>query len=138
MMANTEPDSWTHGLPRNGEYYEGVVDDRLEAHKRETVTTWGTRTSSSNSKPANDCEKKAIVSTIAVKTRIYNNFSCIQDNKLYWSKNNVSFDNKPFRPTKIRKLHCQFGPHYYKPKEKNGKSPSPNNMQTRLSCNDND
>ena len=56
------------------EYYEGVVsslDDHLEAQKRETVTTWGTRT---NSKPANDCEKKAIVSTTAVKTNI---FSCV-------------------------------------------------------------
>ena len=31
---------------------------------------------------------------------------------------NVSFNNKPFRPTKIRKLHCQFGPHYYKAKER--------------------
>ena len=63
MMANVEPDSWTHGLQQNGEYYEGVVsslDDCLEAHKRETVTTWGTRTSS-NSKPASDCEKKATV-----------------------------------------------------------------------------
>lgn len=69
-MANVEPDSWTHGLQRNGEYYEGVVsslDDRLEAHKRETVTTWGTRTSSSKSEPAGDCEKKTIVSTTAVK-----------------------------------------------------------------------
>ena len=69
-MANVEPDSWTHGLQRNGDYYEGVVsslDDRLEVHKRETVTTWGTRTSTSNSKPAGDCEIKTIVSTTAVK-----------------------------------------------------------------------
>ena len=70
-MANTEPDSWTCGLQRNGEYYEGVVsslDDRLEAHKRETVTTWGTKTSSSNSKPAGDCERKTIVSSTLVQT----------------------------------------------------------------------
>ena len=77
-MANVEPDLWTSGLQRNGEYYEGVVsslDDRLEAHKRETITTWGTRTSSSNSKPASDCEK-AIVSITAVKvhTCMYNNY----------------------------------------------------------------
>ena len=83
MMANVEPDSWTSGLQRNGEYYEGVVsslDDCLEAHKRETITTWGTRTSSSNSKPASDCEK-AIVSITAVKihacTIIIVNFTCI-------------------------------------------------------------
>ena len=69
-MANVEPDSWTYGLQRNGEYYEGVVsslDNHLEEHKRETVTTWGTRTSSSNSKPAGDCEKKTVVSTTVVK-----------------------------------------------------------------------
>ena len=72
-MANVEPDSWTHGLQQNGKYYEGVVsllDDRLEAHKRETVTTWGTRTSF-NSKPASDCEKKATVSTTAVIVHAY-------------------------------------------------------------------
>ena len=41
MMENVEPDSWISGLQQNGEYYEGVVsslDDRLEAHKRETIT----------------------------------------------------------------------------------------------------
>lgn len=48
--------------------------------------------------------------------KFYINF--IQDNKLYWSKNNVSFDNKPFRPTKIQKLHCQFWPYYYKAKKR--------------------
>ena len=65
-MANIEPDSWMCGLQQNGGYYEGVVsslDDHLEAHKRETVTTWGTRTSSSKSKSASDSEKKTIVST---------------------------------------------------------------------------
>jgi hypothetical protein len=68
-MANSKPDSWTCGLQRNGEYYEGVVsslDDRLEAHKRETVTTWGTRTSSSNSKPADDCEKTIVSSSYTI------------------------------------------------------------------------
>ena len=36
--------------------------------------------------------------------------------KLYWNKGGIEFDNQPFRPTKIRKLDCQFGPHYFKPK----------------------
>ena len=36
------------GLTRKGNYYEGFVDDAssvLEIHKRQTVTTWGTRRS---------------------------------------------------------------------------------------------
>ena len=44
-------DSWMNGLKQAGLYYEGVVADLeslLESHKRETVTTWGTRRSSTN------------------------------------------------------------------------------------------
>ena len=67
-MASIELDSWKQGLRPSGEYYEGVViiiDDCLEAHKRETVTTWGTRTSStsSTSAPA-DSGIKATVSIL--------------------------------------------------------------------------
>ena len=42
---------------------------------------------------------------------------CVQDHKLYWT-NNFSFNNQPFRPTGIKKLQCQYGPHYYKPKKR--------------------
>ena len=40
--------SWAKGLKRSGMYYEGIVenlDDVLEAHRRITMTTYGTRTS---------------------------------------------------------------------------------------------
>ena len=38
--------------------------------------------------------------------------------KLYWNKGGIEFHNQPFRPTKIRKLDCQFGPHYFKHKKR--------------------
>ena len=44
-------ESWMYGLKKEGLYYEGVVadlDNLLENYKRETVTTWGTRRSSTN------------------------------------------------------------------------------------------
>ena len=42
--------AWSAGLERRGVYYEGVVDGQvidevLELHKRDTVSTFGTRTS---------------------------------------------------------------------------------------------
>jgi len=43
--------AWMIELKKIGTYYEGVVkdlDDVLERYKRETVTTWGTRRSSTN------------------------------------------------------------------------------------------
>ena len=46
-------ESWTNGLKQEGLYYEGVVadlDSLLESHNRATVTTWGTRRSSTNIK----------------------------------------------------------------------------------------
>ena len=46
-------EAWTNGLKQKGLYYEGIVvdlDSLLESHKRATVTTWGTRRSSSNTK----------------------------------------------------------------------------------------
>ena len=38
---------WAKGLKRSGMYYEGIVDldKTLEAHRRITMTTYGTRTS---------------------------------------------------------------------------------------------
>ena len=39
---------WSSGLHRNGVYYEGVVDDVeqiLEHHRKDTVTSYGTRSS---------------------------------------------------------------------------------------------
>lgn len=40
---------WSEGLQKRGTYYEGYVDDLdsvLESHRRDTVTSWGTRRSS--------------------------------------------------------------------------------------------
>jgi len=42
----------------------------------------------------------------------------IQDCKVYWSKDGLSFESAPFCPSKIRKLYCQHGPQYYKPKKR--------------------
>lgn len=46
-MSDRDP-IWSVGLKRNGQYFEGFVSsaaDVLALHKRDTVTTWGTRTS---------------------------------------------------------------------------------------------
>ena len=49
MMAHhSEHPAWARGLKKCGLYYEGFVDDledTLEAHRRCTLTTYGTRTS---------------------------------------------------------------------------------------------
>ena len=50
-MAQSEKPSWAKGLKRRGLYYEGLVDSGdlesiLEGHKRSTITSYGTRTSS--------------------------------------------------------------------------------------------
>ena len=40
---------WSKSFQKRGTYYEGYVDDLeslLEAHRRDTVTSWGTRRSS--------------------------------------------------------------------------------------------
>lgn len=45
-------DEWTKNLKKSGLYYEGWVDDAeqvLDMHKRVTVTSYGTRRSSTNS-----------------------------------------------------------------------------------------
>ena len=43
---------------------------------------------------------------------------CVQDHKLDWAKKNISFNTQRFRPTGIKKFQCQYGPHYYKPKQR--------------------
>ena len=67
--------SWAKGLQKSGLYYEGFVDnldETLEAHRRCTVTTYGTRTSK---KPAgtishseHDKENNSNVANKQVKT----------------------------------------------------------------------
>ncbi len=75
IMASLDMPSadWTAGLKRSGLYFEGVVDGSslntvLEAHKRDTVSTFGTRTSSRNRVSGNVDEdsqdhKKVIINT---------------------------------------------------------------------------
>ena len=68
-------DNWMNGLQKKGLYYEGVVpsvDDLLETYKRQTVTTWGTRSSSNpgSDKTAVSCQlqyqmKSTIVQTLS-------------------------------------------------------------------------
>ena len=57
--------AWAEKLQKHGNYYEGIVesdkvDHILELHKRETVTSYGTRTSvaSSQSKSSVDDNQK--------------------------------------------------------------------------------
>ena len=50
MKQNKKP-PWAKGLKRRGLYYEGLIDSGdlegiLEDHKRNTITCYGTRTSS--------------------------------------------------------------------------------------------
>jgi len=55
-----EAPPWASGLHRSRLYYEGVVDyleKTLELHRKATVTTFGTRTSSSLSS-TNECNKE--------------------------------------------------------------------------------
>ena len=59
--------SWMHGLKKNGLYYDGIVasiDDLLEDFKRTTVTTWGTRSSTSNPGPSGGSGDKIVVSRV--------------------------------------------------------------------------
>ena len=50
----SEPDrpKWARGLHKKGLYYEGLVDNHeevIELHRKHTMTTYGTRTSSRTS-----------------------------------------------------------------------------------------
>jgi len=54
-----EKSSWSSGLARIRQYYEGIVENVesiLELHRKDTVTTYGTRTSFKSSKSNNDKE----------------------------------------------------------------------------------
>ena len=49
-LAMSNSDHWKSGLQRVGTYYEGYIDDFdlvFEDYRRDTVTSWGTRRSSS-------------------------------------------------------------------------------------------
>ena len=56
FLAMTESPKWTEGLTVAGLYFDGIVDgDKLdeviELHKRDTVSTFGTRSSRRVSEP---------------------------------------------------------------------------------------
>ena len=86
LVSNEKP-SWAKQLKTRGLYYEGLVDGDdieplLEAHRRSTVTSYGTRTSSRlTTKPAtsenaqgtegNGTVNKAVIQN---KVRIYNTY----------------------------------------------------------------
>jgi len=64
---------WTEGLQKCGNYYEGIVDkakiyEVLEVHRRDTVSTFGTRSS---------C-RVARTKGGAFKTEVTNNDSCLK------------------------------------------------------------
>ena len=49
-MSNSRAHDWRSGLQRVGTYYQEYIDDLdpvLEDYRRDTVTSWGTRRSSS-------------------------------------------------------------------------------------------
>ena len=57
-----EKSPWSTGLSRIGQYYEGIVENvesTLELHRKDTVTTYGKRTSFKSTKSddnkENDC-----------------------------------------------------------------------------------
>ena len=59
-----EKSPWSTGLSRIGQYYEGIVENvesTLELHRKDTVTTYGTRTSFKSTKSddnkENDCNR---------------------------------------------------------------------------------
>ena len=58
MTTSARSLDWRTGLHQRGLYFEGVIeksnfDSVLEAHKRDTVSTFGTRTSRTNDKQEN-------------------------------------------------------------------------------------
>ena len=76
MMASLPVPAWAVGLQHKGLYYEGVVDgldELLELHKRDTVSTFGTRSSrlthlpctpNSDSNKENEDHKKPVMKVI--------------------------------------------------------------------------
>ena len=64
-----------------------------------------------------DSSQHSYVRIVASLLFIYTHYF-LQCSKLYWNKGGIEFHNQPFRPTKIRKLDCQFGPHYFKHKKR--------------------
>ena len=67
-----EKSSWSTGLARIGQYYVENVESTLELHKKDAVTTYGTRTSFKSSKSndnkendsfnSNNCSNEKMVS----------------------------------------------------------------------------
>ena len=60
-MSESRAHNWKSGLQRVGTYYEGYIDNLepvLENYRRDTVTSWGTRRSSSAIKTATLEEKE--------------------------------------------------------------------------------
>ena len=59
IMTSTRSSDWRTGLHQRGLYFEGTVDGSdfnsvLEVHKRDTVSTFGTRSSRSCTQSSND------------------------------------------------------------------------------------
>ena len=86
MDLKREKPSWAKGLKRRDLYYEGLIDSGdlesiLEDHKRGTITSYGTRTSSNVTAPqaAIKPEKTAVDSakddklSVAVKNAVNKN-----------------------------------------------------------------
>ena len=70
MAQDSDHPAWTRGLNKSGLYYEGFVDDledTLEAHRRYTLTTYGTRTSKKPSGSTIEVDKENNNSTLANK-----------------------------------------------------------------------
>lgn len=134
----------------NGKSHLGVLDSRgsvntmknnvestLELHRKDTVTTYGTRISfkSSELKSGHNKENYCLTSdncsdekTVSIKRKSWYILlvaSCkfiVSDNsrqpKIFWShkmgRQQVQFHNTPYIVTATCKLDCQFGKHYFK------------------------
>ena len=67
-----EKPSWSIGLTRIGEYYEGIVnnvENTLELQRKVTVTTYGAITSSKYDNKENDCLKLTVINVVQTRKR---------------------------------------------------------------------
>ena len=111
VVSNEKP-SWAKQLKRRGLYYEGLVDGDdieplLKAHRRSTVTSYGTRTGSrlitkpTTSENAQSTEGNSTVNKTVIQNKVrytYTNFTtynyryCILHSFMYMNDMNSSYN----------------------------------------------
>ena len=116
--------SWKDGLSGAGLYFDGIIEESklqevLELHKRDTVSTFGTQSSRRVSKNCNRTELQS--NTKIIFTVLHYLKKSIQKcPKLYWKhkvgSHVIQFEDMPFSLGEKRTLDCQYGTKYYKSK----------------------